>query len=234
MIEFVAEPREGRRHETLSRVRLSDVGPSGLLRLDGVARTLQDVATDDWDACGIDTTFNWLARRTAFRFVGDHWPAYEEHLRSVTWCAGTGAAWAERRTNVYTGEEKVFEAASLWVPVDAQGFPQRIPAQFHEIFGLAMGGRKISGRVDASTPPDDAQSRPFALRRSDLDVIGHVNNAAVWHAVSECVEAPVAYVEVVHRGSLEGSDEVTLATSGTGLWLLVNGDVRVSAHVVLH
>ena len=229
MIEFVPEPAVGRRFTTNSRVRLSDVTPGGLLRLDGVARTLQDAATDDWDACGIDSEFNWVARRTAFRFVGSHWPVYEEHLSSVTWCAGTGAAWAERRTNVYAGDEVVIEAASLWVPIDINGFPQRIPAKFHEIYGEAMGGRKVSGRVDTLPPPDGAPQRPYQVRRADLDVIGHVNNAAVWQAITEVVEAPVVYAEVVHRGPVEADHEVSLVEGKEALWLLVDGDVRVSA-----
>lgn len=229
MIEFVPLPEHGRRFTTHGRVRLSDVSPTGLLRLDGVARVLQDAATDDWDACGIDTPFFWVARRSAFRWVSEYWPRYEDHLSATTWCAGTGAAWAERRTNVYTGEQLLFEAASLWVPINDQGMPQRIPENFHHIFGEAMGGRKVSGRVDASLPPSDATHQPFTVRRSDLDVIGHVNNAAVWYAVTEVVDTPVRYGEVVHRGSVELGDDVDIARLGDALWLLVGDDVRVSA-----
>ena len=41
----------GRRFTTTRSVRLGDVDPAGLLRLDATARYLQDVATDDADDC---------------------------------------------------------------------------------------------------------------------------------------------------------------------------------------
>ena len=229
MLEFVPLPEHGRRYSVASRVRLSDVTPQGLLRLDGVARTLQDAATDDWSDCGIVTEHVWVARRTLFRRVGDYWPRYEDDMVATTWCSGTGAAWAERRTNVEVNGALVFEGASLWVPIDHKGFPQRIPAQFHEIFGEALGGRTVSGRVASSTPPADATLSPYVVRYADLDINGHVNNAAVWQAFAHVIAVPTSYAEVVHRGPVEIDHEVTLASSGLEAWLLVDGDVRVSA-----
>jgi len=230
-MEFVALPEHGRRFSVASRVRLSDVTPDGLLRLDGVARTLQDAATDDWRDCGIVTTHVWVARRTSFRFVGERWPRYEDDLVATTWCSGTGAAWAERRTTVTWNGTAVFEGASLWVPIDEKGFPQRIPAQFHEIFGEAMGGRTVSGRVANTSPSIDAVRTPWSVRTADLDINGHVNNAAVWQAFATLSPLPIATAEVVHRGPVEIDHDVTLAVSGLEAWMLVDGDVRVSARL---
>lgn len=229
--EYVPEPLVGRRYSIQSRVQLSDASPSRWWRLDGVARALQDVATEDWEDCGIVTNALWLARRTSLRAVGP-WPTVYDRLRLTTFCAGVGAAWAERRTNVYVDDRLVIEAASLWVPVDPRGFPVRIPAMFHEIFGEAMNGRRVSGRVPLLTPPPDAPRRPWHLRRADLDIIGHVNNAAVWQAVAEVFDAPVAAVDVIHHGPLEEGHEVELVTSDGSLWLLVDGQVRVAVSVV--
>ena len=229
--EYVPEPRVGRRFSINTLVRLSDALPSSYWRLDGVARALQDAATEDWEDCGIVTDALWLARRTSFRTVGP-WPVIYEPLKLTTFCAGVGAAWAERRTNVYVGDRLVIEASSLWVPVDPRGFPVRIPATFHEIFGEAMGGRRVSGRVPVTSPPEDAPRRPWPLRRADLDVIGHVNNAAVWQAVAEVFDSPVVSVDVIHHGPVEEGHVVELATSEAAMWLLVDGEVRVAAHVV--
>ena len=229
--EYVAEPDVGRRFSLDSLVRLSDALPSSYWRLDGVARALQDAATEDWEDCGIVTDALWLARRTSFRRVGP-WPVIYDRLRLTTFCAGVGAAWAERRTNIYVGDQLVIEAASLWVPVDPRGFPVRIPATFHEIFGEAMKGRRVSGRVPVTLPPDGAARRPWPLRRADLDVIGHVNNAAVWQAVAEFFDAPVESVDVIHHGPVEEGHEVELVTSGDTMWLVVDGEVRVTASIV--
>lgn len=229
--EYVPEPPVGRRFSIHSLVRLSDALPSGCWRLDGVARALQDAATEDWEDCGIVTDALWLARRTSFRAVGP-WPVIYDRLKMTTFCAGVGAAWAERRTNVYVGDRLVIEASSLWVPVDPRGFPVRIPATFYEIFGEAMNGRRVSGRVPVTAPPDGALRRPWPLRRADLDVIGHVNNAAVWQAVAEVFDTPVRSVDVIHHGAVEEGHAVELVSSGSSMWLLVDGEVRVAASVV--
>ena len=84
-----------------SRVRLGDADERGIIRLDGVARVLQDVATDDWEETGLESTDTWVVRRTAIRVAeGGRWPRYKEVLTVTTWCGGVGAAWAERRTNI--------------------------------------------------------------------------------------------------------------------------------------
>jgi len=229
--EYVELPSAGRRFTVQSLVRLSDAQPSGHLRLDGVARALQDAATEDWEDCGIDTDALWLARRTSFRCVGP-WPTLYQRLSLTTFCAGVGAAWAERRTNLYVDGALSIEAASLWVPVDPRGFPVRIPESFHRIFGEAMAGRRVSGRVPISAPSPEALTRPWSLRRADLDVIGHVNNAAVWQAVAEVFDAPVAAVDVIHHGPVEEGHEVQLRYSGDEMWLLVDGEVRVAVRVI--
>jgi acyl-ACP thioesterase len=229
--EYVLEPSVGRRFSIASLVRLSDALPSSFWRLDGVARALQDAATEDWEDCGIVTDALWLARRTSFRRVGP-WPVIYDRLKLTTFCSGVGAAWAERRTNVYVGDLLVIEASSLWVPVDPRGFPVRIPKTFHEIFGEALKGRRVSGRVPVTAPPEGAPRRAWPLRRADLDVIGHVNNAAVWQAVAEVFDAPVASVDVIHHGPVEEGHAVELVTGPNAMWLLVDGEVRVAASVV--
>ncbi len=212
-------------------VRLSDTTPEGAWRLDGIARVLQDVATEDYEATGLRSEVAWVARRTALRSVGT-WPRLYDELRAVTWCSGFGAAWVERRTNVYRGDELVIETATLWVPVDARGFPQRMSREFLEVYGEAIGGRKVSGRVPSTSPPAHATRRPWPLRRADLDVVGHVNNAAVWQALAEVATTPLRAAEVIHHGPIEFDHRVELVADGGELWLLVNDEVHVAALTV--
>ena len=69
MPEFVPLGDEGRRYSEDYLIRLGDADENGLLRLDGVARLLQDVATDDWTDTGIATEDTWVVRRTQLRLV---------------------------------------------------------------------------------------------------------------------------------------------------------------------
>ena len=94
-----------------------------------------------------------------------------------------------------------------------------------------MNGRRVSGRVPGHAPPPNAPVRAWPLRRADLDIIGHVNNAAVWQAVAEIFDAPVAAVDVIHHGPLEQAHDVQLVTSEDSMWLLVGGEVRVAVSV---
>jgi len=215
-------------------VRLGDSGPNGVLRLDGLARMLQDVATDDAEDTGVVNQDVWVVRRTAVRVAdGGQWPKYLDQLRLVTWCGGYGAAWAERRTNVFCHDQLLLEAASLWVPIDETGHPLRIRPSFHEVYGEALNGRKVSGRVPEPVVAEGAAQRCWTLRVADLDIIGHVNNAAIWQAVTEVLPSTPRYVAMVHHGSLEAGDEVTLFSSDAGIWLVVAGQVRVSVEFAL-
>lgn len=231
MIEFVPPPLKGRQFSHERRVRLGDAGPDGFLRLDGVARFLQDVATDDWDDVGLDVDrdLTWVVRRTSIRLAdGGRWPFYGETITATTWCGGAGAAWAERRTNLSLGDQILVEAAALWVPLNPTGQVQRIRQTFHDVYGEATGGRKVSGRVNVVEPPSDALRRPWPLRKADLDVVQHVNNAALWEAMSEVTGSKASIATLIHHGAVEEDDAVELCVGDHGLWLVVDGEVRVS------
>lgn len=230
MIEFVVPSGRGRQYSGQFRVRLGDADANGVIRLDGVARILQDVATDDWEDTGLESTETWVVRRTTIRVANaGRWPRYKEVLTVTTWCGGVGAAWAERRTNISAHGELLVEAVGLWVPVDASGHPVRIQPSFHDVYGEAVQGRKVSGRVPAPQVADGATVIDWPLRRADLDIVGHVNNAAVWQAVTEVITSPVSWVSVIHHGAVESGHDVRIAWVPGSLWLMVDGEVRVAA-----
>ena len=60
-------------------------------------------------------------------------------------------------------------------------------------------------------------------------VVGHVNNAAVWQAVTEVVTAPVTNDVLTHHGAIAGDDDVVIAHVPGSLWMVVDGQVRVAA-----
>jgi acyl-ACP thioesterase len=230
VVEFVPLGASGRRFREEYVIRLGDVDEQGLLRLDGAARFLQDVATDDWTDTGVVSGDTWVVRRTALRLVeSGRWPRYLDRVALTTWCGGTGAAWAERRTNLDFDGVLALEAAALWVPVDASGHPVRMRDSFFAVYGEQARERKVSGRVSSPPIPEDARSSSWVLRDADLDILGHVNNAAVWQAVSEVVKSPVREVSVTHHASIERDDDVTLITAPGAIWLSVKGVAKVSA-----
>ena len=234
MIEFVPRPTQGRRYTHRRRIRLSDAGPDGVLRLDGVARYLQDVATDDWAESGLDPRDTWVVRRTALRVAdGGRWPELAEMVVLTTWCGGAGPAWAERRTDLEVDGALMVEAVALWVPLDTSGRPMRLRKEFHTVYGEAVAGRRVPGRVHGAPVPADATTRPWPIRLADLDVVGHVNNAAVWAAVAEVVGGPVTSAALTHHGPVEHGHAVTLATKPGRMWLTADAEVKASAEFSL-
>ncbi len=222
----------GRRFETTRRVRLADADPSGRLRLDALARFLQDIGNDDTADAGHDAATPWVTRRTTITV--DAWPRIGERLDITTWCGGIGSHFAERRTRLRSPSGTV-EAAATWVHVDeSTGRPARLPAWFHETYASAAEGRTITARLRHGQPPPDAATQPWPIRWADLDVIGHVNNAAYWEAVEEvCHQRGLvpSFAEVEYAGGIDPGDDVRLLTAGDALWLVVGGTVRGSGVV---
>ena len=239
--EFVPPPEQGRRFVARRRVRLGDVNGVNRLRLDAVARYLQDVASDDVDDIA-DPRLDgaWVLRRTAV-LLGDL-PRYRDDVELVTFCSGTGSRWAERRTTLAVGGAPVAEAVAIWVYVDRAGRPARLGEWFLEHYGEAAAGRKVSGRLSIPLPSDDVGTRQWPIRASDFDLLRHVNNAAYWYAVEDEMarlmpgRVPMS-AALEHRAAIEPDDQVELRSSIDGerltVWLSADGETRSAAQVQL-
>jgi acyl-ACP thioesterase len=236
---LVPLPASGRRHTTTRRVRLGDVNPKGRLRLDALARYLQDVASDDSMDSGLLDAMAWVVRRTVVEI--HQAPVFREDLTLTTWCSGTGGRWAERRVTI-TGEQGgAVETAALWVHVDATtGRPKRLTEQFHALYGEAAVGREVRAKLSHPDPPPGASRHPWPARFTDFDVLGHVNNAVYWVAVEEelarrDLRAPVR-AELEHRQALEvdhGADVIAVDEGDTlSVWIVEGDAVHASAVVV--
>jgi acyl-ACP thioesterase len=224
-------------------VRLGDVLPSGRVRLDALARYLQDIASEDGSDAGIDRDLAWVVRRSGLRVYRR--PRHGQGLDLVTWASGTGSRWAERRTTISVAGQVAVEAAAIWVCVDIATLrPARLSPRFWEMYGTAAGPRLVSSRLlhPEPTPEVAAAGRPWPLRLADLDLFDHVNNAVTWAALEDEVArvAPTArirWAEVEYRRAIERDTDVVLASRAEGstmrVWLLADATVLASAAVGL-
>src|SRR6187401_323412 len=115
VVELVPRPDRGRVFEASRRVRLADSSAGGRLRLDAIARYLQDIANDDAREAESPNFTAWVARRTALRV--EHFPRYLDMISMATWCSAVGPRWAERRYSVQVDGGSI-EGSTLWVHVD--------------------------------------------------------------------------------------------------------------------
>jgi len=113
--EFLPPPAVGRVFTAGYPIRRTDVTPDGRLRLDALARYLQDVAEDDVADSGLAEPYGWLVRRCALTIRG--WPRIGQRLRLATFCSATGPRWAERTTTVTAGGAGLIQARMVWVAV---------------------------------------------------------------------------------------------------------------------
>jgi acyl-ACP thioesterase len=182
---LLPEPVLGRVFRAGRRVRGGDVDPCGHLRLDALARYLQDVASDDTDDARLPDPMAWVVRRTV---VEQRRPAHQgERLELATFCSGFGSRWAERRVSIL-GADALIDAVSVWVHVDAEGRPKPLPPEFHDLYDSAANGRRVNTRqthdpIDPSA--SDAQRFDWHPRATDLDALDHVNNTIAWAVVEQ-------------------------------------------------
>jgi acyl-ACP thioesterase len=217
-------PNAGGRQFIAERtVRLGDVDVSGELRLDAIARYLQDVASDDALDADLSNAMGWVVRRTMIRV--DRPSTLNERVALTTFCTGAGRSWAERRTTISGNGGVAVEAVSLWVQVDAvSGRPARLGAGFFDLYGEAAAGRTVSSKLGLAGPPSDGESQTWRFRETDLDPFDHVNNAAQW-AVSESLlggRSRLGTTELEYLAPI-GSGELDLIVAGDAAWLVEGG-----------
>jgi acyl-ACP thioesterase len=231
-------PTVGRTFSARRRVRLADMDERGRLRLDAVARFLQDVAIEDVQETGWGTPEHlWFVRRIR---VEVRTPFLEDRaVGLVTWCSGLAAIAAGRRWSLEGDKGGRIEVDSVWIHLG----PDQRPARIEEfgVYAEATGGRPVSTRLELPAPDGNVPRVQWALRSTDVDLHGHVNNAVHWQAVEDAARgagvdlaAPLA-AELDYRDPIDLADRVELATSvadgEVSLGFHVGDAVRAAAHV---
>ncbi|HET7246476.1 MAG TPA: acyl-ACP thioesterase domain-containing protein [Streptosporangiaceae bacterium] len=232
--QFRPAPTAGRVFTAGYPIRLTDVTPSGRLRLDALARYLQDVAEDDVADSGLSEPCDWLVRRCALSIRG--YPRRGQRLRLATFCSATGPRWAERTTTVTAGGADLIQARMVWVAVDpATGESCQVGPDFHRLYGRAAQGRRVSVRLSHPRPGPTATGRDWPARASDFDTAGHVSNTVHWQAAEEVLAGldwlPARAEMEYHHPILPGARlrlACQLSAGRADLWLL-NDHARLAS-----
>jgi acyl-ACP thioesterase len=204
---------------------IADCAPSGRVRLDALARWLQDIAYLDVLDAGLESVAVWVVRRMRIRV--NRWPQFAERFELTTFCSGLGRMWAERRTDVRRPGVGVpdVEAVSLWVHLDRE---RRLPFPLTEAEVSAYAGpgpeppRRVTARLRHPLPPASCRAdTEWTFRATESDMADHVNNAAYWQPLEE---------ELLGRDSEPGPVDIELeyrvpAQPGVKRWL-TDGDAR--------
>jgi acyl-ACP thioesterase len=227
---FTPDPPSGRVYHAGRLVRGTDVTPAGQLRLDAIARYLQDVAEDDVKDAAWDEPQDWLLRRCELAIAAC--PARGEEVRLRTFCSGLGPRWAERTTTLAGPAGDLIQATALWVAIGAlSGAPVPLSAEFRRIYGPSTQDRTVTSRLRHPAPGPDLVARPWPLRAADFDPAGHVNNSIAWAAAEDLLAGqgwrPARAEAEYHRQVLPGCEPGLAASHSPArldAWLLAGTD----------
>jgi acyl-ACP thioesterase len=234
--ELVPHPGTGRAFAQDVVAGLADAAPGGRVRLDALARWLQDAALNDVVDAGVGDVALWVVRRARIRV--ERFPRFGETATVRTWSSGLGRMWAQRRTSVTTPSGAAVEAVALWVHLDpAGGRPFPITERELEVYGPSTAGREVRARLRHPGPPEDAPWTPWVFRPTELDVADHINNAAYWApleaellstAAATGEELEAIDVEIEHKAPTQPGEHAIVA-DGPRRWILDDaGEVRAS------
>jgi acyl-ACP thioesterase len=222
--EMVARPDSGRVFEQSLRPGLADCAPSGRIRLDALARWLQDVAYADVDDAGLADAAVWVVRRA--RMHVKRFPRFGSRFVLATFCSGLGRMWAERRTTITrVGEEESdVEAVSLWVHLDPMAMrPTILTSEEIEAYGYAAHGRRVSARLRHPAPDAIEKRFPWRFRATECDLAAHINNAAYWQPLEEEIllehDPESLDVEIEYRTPAQPGEKVVLC-NGARRWIV--------------
>jgi acyl-ACP thioesterase len=237
MQEIVPSPERGRVFTEPARPTLADCAPTGRIRLDALARWAQDVAYADSLDAGLARPAVWVVRRTRLRVK--RFPRFGEQFTLATFCSALGRMWAERRTSMTRAGEAAgaVELVSLWVHLDPlSGRPTKLSPDEIAMWGESTAGRTVKARLRHPAPDGARDGFRWWFRNSELDLAGHVNNAAYLTPLEEELllqdpEPQSIDVEIEYRSPAQAGETRVLG-KGAGRWI-VSPDGETYASIII-
>ncbi|TRW88487.1 hypothetical protein FK535_04710 [Mycolicibacterium sp. 018/SC-01/001] len=223
-------PDEGYVYSTAWRVATGDVGDDLNLRLDGVARYIQEVGAENLvDAAEAEEHPHWLVQRTVIDVIEPI--GFPNDVTFHRWCSALSLRWCTMRVDLIGSDGGRIETEGFWIAMNAKTLtPQRATDTLLEKFGTTTTEHRLKWRPWLQNPDTIEDSTPFALRRTDIDLFEHVTNTAYWHAIHEVMalapevctppyravveyRKPIKYGEDVVLGWMRDGDDVHIALS---------------------
>ncbi|MFN8015660.1 MAG: thioesterase [Acidimicrobiia bacterium] len=174
---------ETRQYLSSRRVRVTDCDENGNIRVDAIARYLQDIGYDDTDDIGVGDGGSWVARSIEIESTNpNRLPKRNDLVNLKTFCSGIGRAFAQRTVEISRDNGIELIAKTIWVCVNENGKPIPVPSWLNDAYPNA---EKIKANNILSTAYSDQKSFKFKTRASDIDVNDHINNSIVFNIANE-------------------------------------------------
>jgi acyl-ACP thioesterase len=234
-----ALPDTGYVYRTSWPVMTGDIDEHLHLRLDGVARYIQEVGAENLvDAGEAEAHPHWIVNRTVIDVLTPiEWP---HDVTFSRWCSALSTRWCTMRVDLVDSSGGRIETEGFWIAINKDTLtPSRVSDTLTEKFATTTDEHRLKWRPWLEDPRHTDTETPFALRRTDIDIFQHVTNAAYWHAIHEVIAAhpevaTAPYRAVVeYRRPIQFGEEVTIRSTRQGdevrIALAVGDDVRAAA-----
>ncbi len=210
------------------RVRASEIGPGGTMRLPALLDLFQEVAGTNATELGwgsdrlLAEGRTWVLSRFHLRL--EALPAWREEIAVETWPSGVHRVFALREFRASGADGRpLASATSAWL---LMAVPSKRPLrQPPEIAAIAAGmpPRVLDDPFDALDAPAAGApvGPPARIGRFDLDLNAHANNVAIFRALLEALPetAPPFDLEAEFKGeAFEGDLLEGRVEAGGGAW----------------
>ena len=238
-----ALPATGYVYRTSWRVATGDLDGNLDLRLDGVARYIQDVGAENLvDAGEAEEHPHWLVQRTVIDVIEPI--EFPNDISFSRWCSALSSRWCTMRVDLVGSDGGRIETEGFWIAINSKTLtPQRVSDSLVERFASTTDIHRLKWRPWLQNPDGADDTMSFALRRTDIDIFEHVTNTAYWHAIHEVMAlvpdvcTPPYRAVIEYRKPIKYGEDITLEwkrhDSGqihdVQIALTVGGDVRAAA-----
>lgn len=203
-------------------IRSYEVRPEGTAKLMTICNLLQEVAGNharqlDYDINQLrENNRTWFLYRLQLEM--QYYPVWKELVTIETWPSGGKGVLAHRDFLLYNEQNEVLgRATTQWMIVDLnRERPVPIP---QEVFDMEISDRShviTPKRGKIALDPENGQNdkKDFHVRRSDLDINGHVNNVTHINWISESVPRQIysqyqlSDIDIIYQGESKLGDMV--------------------------
>jgi len=215
--------------EISRRVEYADVNPAFRLKLGVLFRYLQAAAVEHSERVGLGTQSLvsggtvWVLNKIAA--VIHRYPTYREDIRIETWHKGKKGIRAFRDFQVFSKEECLAEAASMWLYLDLnQKKLKKIPDEISDVYTVEPDAVNIDVTAWNPKPVSPNTELSITTRYSDFDPLGHVNNTVYFDFLETLAEKEFDGNTQIHSLKIQFQKEITENTAPVTLGIQTEGN----------
>lgn len=226
-------PETGYVYRTAWRVATGDIGGDLDLRLDAVARYIQEVGAENLvDAGEAEEHPHWLVQRTVVDVIEPI--DFPNEISFSRWCSALSSRWCTMRVDLVGSDGGRIETEGFWIAINAKTLtPQRVSDSLVARFASTTTEHRLKWRPWLANPTEVDEVVPFALRRTDIDLFEHVTNTAYWHAIHEVAALVPDICRPPYRAVVEYRKPIKYGETVQIEWVRREAGDAPEAHIAL-